>query len=133
MGSNARRKQLVRQSPLWHLPCGKDDGIHRDHLGQAIAGDVQAILSEPEVDSSAVHVYFRDFTPSSLDVWVFYRIRDPDLRKHLALRQRLNLAFMRLVEARGLVFAFPNQSYVLQGADAGRVVASGPARSLEPR
>jgi len=101
---------------------------------EALVSDLrQAILSEPEVDSSAVHVYFRDFTPSSLDVWVFYRIRDPDLRKHLALRQRLNLAFMRLVEARGLVFAFPNQSYVLQVADAGRVEGSGPARSLEPR
>jgi MscS family membrane protein len=93
----------------------------------------QTIVSEPEVDPSAVHVYFRDFTASSLDIWIFYRIRDPDLRKHLALRQRLNLAFMRLVEARGLAFAFPTQSYVLEVADANRVAAAQPAPPPAPR
>jgi MscS family membrane protein len=93
----------------------------------------QTIASEPEVDPSAVHVYFRDFTASSLDIWIFYRIRDPDLRKHLALRQRLNLAFMRLVEARGLAFAFPTQSYVLEVADASRAGAAPPAPPPAPR
>lgn len=92
----------------------------------------RTILAEPEVDPSVVHVYFRDFTANSIDVWIFYRVRDPDLRKYLALRQRLNLAFMRLVETRGLVFAFPTQSYVLQLADAARVAsaaASSPDRT----
>ena len=93
----------------------------------------QTIVSEPEVDPSVVHVYFRDFTASSLDIWILYRVRDPDLRKHLALRQRLNLAFMRLVEARSLVFAFPTQSYVLQVADANRVAAAQPETSPGPR
>ncbi|MFN5561616.1 MAG: mechanosensitive ion channel family protein, partial [Opitutaceae bacterium] len=93
----------------------------------------QTIVSEPEVDPSVVHVYFRDFTASSLDIWILYRVRDPDLRKHLALRQRLNLAFMRLVEARGLTFAFPTQSYVLQVADANRVAAAQPETSPGPR
>ena len=33
----------------------------------------------------------------------------------MALRQRLNLAFMRAVEARGLSFAFPTQTLHLEG------------------
>lgn len=103
-----------------------------DALEGLISDLRRTILAEPEVDPSVVHVYFRDFTANSLDVWIFYRIRDSDLRKHLALRQRLNLAFMRLVEARGLVFAFPTQSYVLQVADAARAASAlgpAPARS----
>ncbi len=103
-----------------------------DELEGLVSDLRRTILAEPEVDPSVVHVYFRDFTASSLDLWIFYRIRDPDLRKHLALRQRLNLAFMRLVEARGLVFAFPAQSYVLQVADPARAasaLAAAPART----
>lgn len=100
---------------------------------EALVADLrQTILAEPEVDPSAVHVYFRDFSAASLDVWIFYRIRNPDLRKHLALRQRLNFAFMRLVEARGLVFAFPTQSYVLQVADAARMAAAAPPTRPTP-
>lgn len=100
---------------------------------EALVADLrQTILGEPEVDPSAVHVYFRDFSAASLDVWIFYRIRNPDLRKHLALRQRLNFAFMRLVEARGLVFAFPTQSYVLQVADAARMAAAAPPTRPTP-
>jgi MscS family membrane protein len=37
-------------------------------------------------------------------------VKDPDFHKHMQLRQRLNLAFIRAVEARGLSFAFPTQT-----------------------
>ena len=39
-----------------------------------------------------------------------YLTKDPDFVKHMALRQRLNLAIMRAIEARGLAFAFPTQT-----------------------
>lgn len=101
-----------------------------DEIEALVADLRRTILAEAEVDPSAVLVYFRDFTANSLDVWIHYRVRDPDVRKHLALRMRLNLAFMRLVEARGLVFAFPTQSYTLQVADAARLAA--PAARTSP-
>lgn len=68
------------------------------------------IKREAEVDAGSVMVYFRDFSASSLDLWIVYVVKDPDALKHFALRQRLNLAFMRAVEARGLSFAFPTQT-----------------------
>jgi len=67
------------------------------------------------VDASSVHVYFRDYSASSLDIWLVYVVRDADFAKHMALRQRLNLAFMRAVEARGLAFAFPTSVMHLDG------------------
>lgn len=70
----------------------------------------QFILAEPEVDPPSVLVFFRDLNPSSLDIWVVYASKEADFAKHMALKQRLNLAFMRAVAARGLAFAFPTQT-----------------------
>lgn len=68
------------------------------------------ILAEREVDPASVICYFRDYSASSLDVWMVFNVIDPDFHKHMQLRQRLSLAFMRAVEERGLSFAFPTQT-----------------------
>ncbi len=68
------------------------------------------IETESAVDRSSVHVYFRDLNASSLDIWLAYETSDPDFTKSMQLRQRLNLAFMRAVESRGLAFAFPTKT-----------------------
>lgn len=79
------------------------------------------ILAESEVDPTSVLVYFRDFSASSLDVWVVYVAKSPDFPAYMALRQRLNFAFMRAVEARGLSFAFPTQTVQLAGPVAEKI------------
>jgi len=80
------------------------------------------ILSEAEVDPASVMVFFRDYGASSLDIWMVYVASDADFQKHLRLRQRINLAVMRAVQARGLAFAFPTQTVEL-GASAAKVLA----------
>jgi MscS family membrane protein len=82
----------------------------------------KVITSEAEVDPNAVHVYFRDFNASSMDVWIVYVVKSPDFAAHMKLRQRLNLAFMRAVEARGLEFAYPTQVMHLDGPIARKLV-----------
>ena len=78
---------------------------------EAIAQEIRGlILQETEVDPTSVMVYFRDINSSSLDLWVVYVTKQPDFQKHMALRQRLNLAFLRMVAAHGLSFAFPSQT-----------------------
>lgn len=78
------------------------------------------IQAEAEVDPNSVICYFRDYNNSSLDIWIVFVVKDPDFHKHMALRQRLNLAFMRTVEARGLSFAFPTQTVHVASLPAGR-------------
>ena len=82
----------------------------------------QLILREAEVDPASVMVYFRDYSESSLDLWVVYLTKDPDLRKQLELRQRINLAMMRAVAAHNLSFAFPTQTMHLDGPVAKALV-----------
>jgi MscS family membrane protein len=89
-------------------------GLTYDSSAEKMDGIVEEfrrlILAEQEVDPASVMVFFRDFSASSLDIWVVYVAIDADFQKHMRLRQRLNFAFMRAVEARGLSFAFPTQT-----------------------
>ena len=80
------------------------------------------VSAEAEVDKDSVMVFFRDFSASSLDIWVVYEAVDPDFQKSMRLKERINLAIMRAVHARGLAFAFPTQTVELAGPVAGRIV-----------
>jgi MscS family membrane protein len=87
---------------------------------EAIVEDFRTlILAESEVEEDSVQVFFRDYSASSLDIWLVYVAKDADFKKHMRLRQRINLAMMRAVQARGLSFAFPTQTLEL-GASAAK-------------
>lgn len=97
-----------------------------DQMDAMVEEARRIILAEPEVDPTSVMVFFRDFNASSLDIWVVYVAQDPDFQKYMRLRQRINLAIMRAVEARGLSFAFPTQTIHLAGeAAAGLSTKTG--------
>ncbi len=73
--------------------------------------DIRAIiLAEEEVDKPSVTAQFTNFGASSLDIWFVYNTRDPDFARHLKLKQRINIAIMEAVAARGMSFAFPTQT-----------------------
>jgi MscS family membrane protein len=86
----------------------------------------QIILAENEVDPASVMVFFRDFSASSLDIWVVYVTKDADFLKAMRLKQRINLAFMRAVAERGLSFAFPTQTVQLDGPVARQLAEKRP-------
>ena len=86
----------------------------------------QLILSETEVDPASVMVFFRDYSESSLDIWLVYVAKSADFQASMRLRQRLNLAIMRAVESRGLSFAFPTQTMHLPEPIIGKLAALPP-------
>lgn len=78
---------------------------------EAIVGEIRGLLAaDPEIDRNSILVFFRDLNASSLDLWLAYETPNPDFGKHMAVRQRMNLAIMRAVVARGLAFAYPTQT-----------------------
>jgi MscS family membrane protein len=89
---------------------------------EAMVAEVRRIITaEPEVDPASVLVFFRDLSASSLDIWSVYVTRSPGNPAHLAVRQRINLAIMRTVAARGLSFAFPTQTVIHDGPVAKKL------------
>ena len=94
-----------------------------DQLDAIVEDFRQVILAEAEVDPTSVMVFFRDYSASSLDIWLVYVARDADFQKHMRLRQRINLALMRAVQVRGLAFAFPTQTLEF-GEGAAKLLAA---------
>lgn len=94
---------------------------------QAMVDEIKGIItSQPEVDTPGVMVFFRDFSASSMDIWLVYEVPDPDFQKAMRVKQRINLLIMRAVAARGLSFAFPTQTVQLAGDVAERLAGSRP-------
>jgi MscS family membrane protein len=88
----------------------------------AIVDEIRGLLTaEAEVEPETFNVYFRDYSASSLDIWITYQTRSPDFAPAMRLRQRINLAIMRAVQARGLSFAFPTQTVMLDGPVAKQI------------
>ena len=61
-----------------------------------------------------VWVYWKDYSPSSLDIQVVYWCKSTQQREWLAAMQEINLEIKRRFDAAGLSFAFPTQTIQLQ-------------------
>ena len=117
MASSVRRFSVKPSACMRKIAPISDTGIatsgtrteRNEPRKRKITNTTMASVST-SVDPTSVICYFRDYNNSSLDIWIVFVVKDPDFHKHMALRQRLNLAFMRTVESRGLSFAFPTQT-----------------------
>ncbi len=95
---------------------------------QAILGDIRTILrGDPGVHPQTIAVYFSGYGESSLDIQLMYFSADPDWARHMELRERVNLAIMRAVAARGLSFAFPTQTLHVDDDVARKLAGAKPA------
>jgi MscS family membrane protein len=95
---------------------------------ETLLEDMRKILREdPGVHQDFVVVNFTDYSDSSLDIQMTYFTADPDFKKHLAVRERINLQIMRAVAARGLSFAFPTQTLHVEDDVARKLAGVKPA------
>lgn len=90
----------------------------------ALLADFRTILkNDAGVHQDFIAVNFLAYGASSLDIQIIYFSADPNIVKSFELRERVNLALMRAVNARGLSFAFPTQTLHLDGAVAKQLAA----------
>lgn len=96
---------------------------------ELLVADFRAILLADEgVDKGAtLEVQFDDFGDSSLNIAVLYYTTDVSLRGYRDNRQRINLALMRAVAARGTSIAFPTRTLYLEGPVARALAERGGA------
>jgi MscS family membrane protein len=99
-------------------------GSRREQIDGLVA-DIRSLLTNhPAVHKQTILVHFLNFGASSLDIQIIYYAADPDGIKTMDLRQEINLELMRLVEARGLSFAFPTKTIEFAGSIAERMAAA---------
>ena len=99
----------------------------KSHQIEGLLEEIRSLLkNDPAVHQEFVTVNFLNYGAFSLDIQITYFAADPDVRKTFDLRERINLSIMRMVEARGLNFAFPTQTIEFSGAIAERMAAVRP-------
>ncbi len=93
-----------------------------DQMEEAVAG-IRGILEADEgVDQEFMVVRFSDFGDSSLNILVYYFTKATAFADHMATRERVNLAIMRLLDSLGLSIAFPSRTLYLEGPVAHRLL-----------
>jgi MscS family membrane protein len=99
---------------------------------EGLLEDIRALLqNDADVHQEFVAVNFLHYGAFSLDIQIIYFVSNPDIKVSFTVRERINLAIMRLVEARGLSFAFPTQTIELSGHVAERL-ATGREHIAKP-
>ena len=101
--------------------------------------DIRELLQTiDDIDSDSVIVHFVNFSASSLDVRVVCQVLLTDWRQFSALKEKLYLDIMDMIERRGLRFAYPSQSVYIENSEAGaaphpeeRPILSASDESLE--
>lgn len=92
---------------------------------EGLLEDIRSLLkNDPDVHQDFIAVNFLNYGAFSLDIQIIYFVANPDIQVTFLARERINLAIMRLVEKRGLSFAFPTQTIEFSGPVAERLAAA---------
>lgn len=87
---------------------------------RTLLGDIRELLQTiDDIDSDSVIVHFVSFSASSLDVRVICQVLLADWRQFSALKEKLYLDIMDMIERRGLRFAYPSQSVYIENSNGG--------------
>ncbi len=84
-----------------------------EQMEKAVEEIRDILRNHPGVDQSYWLVYFTDFGPSSLDIFIYYFTRSKVWAEYLEVRQQVNLEIMRRLERLGLSIAFPSRTVYL--------------------
>ena len=90
-----------------------------DKIEAFCEGVRELIRRHPYTRKDYYHVYFNQFSASSLDVLLYCFIECPDWSIELREKQRLFLDILKLADALGVSFAFPTQTLHLHQEEAG--------------
>jgi MscS family membrane protein len=90
---------------------------------EALLADWRKLLHDDSgVAKDFIAVHLIALGSSSLDIQLIYFTADPDFRRHLEVRERINFALLRSVAAHGMSFAYPTQVMHLDGPVVKQIV-----------
>lgn len=78
---------------------------------QAILSQMREMLkSDADIHPETIYVHFTDFQASALGIFCYFFTNTTNWGEYMAVRERINLEMMKIVEQNGASFAFPSQS-----------------------
>jgi len=93
-----------------------------DQMEEAVAGAREIVENDEGVDKEFIVVRFTDFGESSLNILLYYFTQATAFADHLATKERINLAVMRMLDSMGLSIAFPTTTVYFEGQVAKNAV-----------
>lgn len=74
----------------------------------------ELLQNDPDIDQKTIFVNFTEYSSSSLDIFCYFFTKTTVWGEYLAVREKINLEFMRIVQNNGASFAFPSQSIYIE-------------------
>ncbi len=82
---------------------------------QSILGEMRTLLQQDEdIHPDTIFIHFTEFQESALGIFCYFFTKTTNWGEYMAVKERINLEFMRIVEHNGAGFAFPSQSLYVE-------------------
>jgi len=86
---------------------------------QNILKEIRELLhNDEDIHQQTIYVHFSAFNDSSLDIFCYFFTKTIKWGEYMAVRERIYLEFMRIIEENGASFAFPSQSIYIEENNA---------------
>ena len=72
------------------------------------------LKNDEEIHQETIHIHFTDFQDSALGIFCYFFTKTTNWGEYMAVRERINLELMEIVERNGAAFAFPSQSLYVE-------------------
>ena len=87
---------------------------------RGVLEDMRTLLqNDPDIHPDTIFIHFTEFQDSALGIFCYFFTKTTNWGEYMQVRERINLAFMRIVENRGAAFAFPSQSLYIESMPEG--------------
>lgn len=95
----------------------------RERLAAAQQRLERMLLEDDRIDPGTIIVRFRDFNDSNLGIFFYFFTKTTVWTEHLAVREEINLAVLRVLDEEGVSLAYPIQRLFIEEEDKRLEVA----------
>jgi MscS family membrane protein len=82
---------------------------------QNILSEIRTLLqNDSDINKTTIMIHFTDFQDSALGIFCYFFTNTTNWQEYLIVRERINLAIMKIVEENKASFAFPSQSVYIE-------------------
>ncbi|WP_234489854.1 mechanosensitive ion channel family protein [Paenibacillus sp. S28] len=97
----------------------------RERLAAAVERIETGLRENDKIDQTTILVKFTEFQQSSLGLFFYFFTKTTVWAEHLAVRQEVNLAVMKVLEEEGIRLAYPAQRVLLEEGAAWNAEEEG--------